>query len=365
MMLVALGLLPFSLSTICEAIFQGWERMQYITYANLPRNLIVIAISYLFLSQGYYLNSIAWLLSVSYIFLVAIEWWLIFHYILKPNLKVDLKFSIEITTASIPFLGFQGTLAISNMVIFLILSKFSGETEVGYYNAAGQILVPLMLVIQNIVLSAYPVMCRRFNENVRGLKLLSDNLIELLLLFTVPMVIILSYLSDSILLLLYGNPDFILASGVLRLILFTLILRAVSSVLGRDLLAGHHERAVLNIVLVGSIVNIFSGLILIRQFGLIGAAITAIIFATIDFIFHYVNTLPLLPAPIPFNRLWKPLVAAGILIAFLASVKIQTTFLTAFIGGLIYIIVWVLISIWTSGSLKQLKLKYQILWSEL
>jgi O-antigen/teichoic acid export membrane protein len=362
--LVALGLLPFSLSTICEAIFQGWERMQYITYANLPRNLGVIGIAFLLLLQGYGISSIAWTLSISYVFLVVIEWWLATRFITIPYFKIDLRFSVETAKKSMAFLGFQGALAISNTVILIILSKLSGEIEVGYYNAASQILTPLVLIINNMVLSAFPAMCRRFDLYTQGLKLLSDNLIELLLIIVLPVVISLVYLSKDILLLLYGNQDFMLASGVLRIILTTLVLRAVSSVLGRDLLAGHREKAVLKIVLIGSVVNILSGLILIRQFGLMGAATTAVIFTLVDFILHYANTSRLFSRPVPWRRLGKSLVAAGILIAFLTFLKISSAFIAVLAGSLIYIIVWVILNVWSAGSLKQLKLKYQLLWSE-
>lgn len=362
--IVALGLLPFSLSTICEAVFQGWERMHYITAANLPRNIGIIILAYLLLSGGQDISTIAWVLSGSYIIQVVIEWWLVYRYFSRPHFEVDLKFSLKTMRLSIPFLGFQGTLAISNMMIFLILSKFSGEIEVGYYNAASQILAPLMLIIQNIVLGAFPVMCLRFNQNTQELKILSDNLIELLLLFTLPLVVGISYLSKDILLLFYGNQDFLLATGVMRIILGTLVLRAISSVLGRDLLASHREKAVLKIVLVSSVVNIFSGLILIHEFGLIGAAITAIIFAITDFILHYLNASRLFVAPIPWQRLGKPLIATGCLIAFLITAKTLSNFLNALLGFIVYITIWLLLNVWSSGSLKQLKQKYKILWSE-
>ena len=38
-LLLSLGLLPFSLSTVCEAVFQAWERMHYIAWANVPVNI--------------------------------------------------------------------------------------------------------------------------------------------------------------------------------------------------------------------------------------------------------------------------------------------------------------------------------------
>ena len=34
-MLLALGLLPYSISALCEGVLQAWERMHYIAYANV------------------------------------------------------------------------------------------------------------------------------------------------------------------------------------------------------------------------------------------------------------------------------------------------------------------------------------------
>src|SRR5437762_882548 len=39
-LLISVGLLPYSLSAICEAVFQAWERMRYIAYANVPANIV-------------------------------------------------------------------------------------------------------------------------------------------------------------------------------------------------------------------------------------------------------------------------------------------------------------------------------------
>jgi O-antigen/teichoic acid export membrane protein len=263
-----------------------------------------------------------------------------------------------------PFLGFQGTLAISNTLIFLMLSKYASETEVGYYNAANQILAPLILIVQSFVFSAFPAMCRRFEADVRGLKSLSDNLIELLIAITLPVLVGLFYLAEEILLLLYGNQEFVFASGILRLMLITLVLWAVTSVLGRDLLASHREKIVLKIVLVGSVLNVLSGFLLIRRFGLVGAAITAVFFALIDFFLHYIYTSRLFSTPIPWRRLWTLVIATGTLTVFLAVVKIPAAITAFLIGSVIYLIVWLFLNIRSAGSLKQLKLKYQILWSE-
>ena len=186
--IIALGLLPFSLSTICEAIFQGWEKMEFIAYANLPRNLSIIIFGYILLSHGYELIAISWLISITYFLVLFIEWIIIVIFIVKPCIVIDIGFVRETTKMSLSFLGFQGAFAISSTVLIFMLSKYAGEAEVGFYNASSQILTPLMLVLQSVVLSVFPAMCRKFESSIQGLKLLSDNLVELFLGLTFPVV---------------------------------------------------------------------------------------------------------------------------------------------------------------------------------
>jgi O-antigen/teichoic acid export membrane protein len=293
-----------------------------------------------------------------------IEWWFILRFIARPRVRIDLKFSVQTIRLSVTFLGFQGTLALSNTLIFLFLSKFSDESTVGYYNAANQILTPVFLIFQSVVFSAFPIMCRSFVHSIQSLKLLSDNLIEMLLAITSPVIIGTYFLSEEILLLLYGNPEFIQATGVLRVMLFSLILRAVVSVLGRDLLASNREQSVLYIVLISSVVNVISGYFLIRVFGLMGAAVTAVIFAATDFILNYLFTGRLFSAPIPWQRLWKPVAASGALLASLLFLNVPYPFMKLLIGCGIYVVVLFLLNVRSAGSLKQFKLIYQSLWHE-
>ena len=53
-LLLSLGLIPYALGSICEAIFQGWERMRLIAIANIPVNVLKIGLSLavLFLGSG-------------------------------------------------------------------------------------------------------------------------------------------------------------------------------------------------------------------------------------------------------------------------------------------------------------------------
>src|SRR5205807_5785168 len=51
-LLLSFGLLPYTFSAICEGIFQAWEQMRYIAYANVPVNIVKAAATFLLLSAN-------------------------------------------------------------------------------------------------------------------------------------------------------------------------------------------------------------------------------------------------------------------------------------------------------------------------
>jgi O-antigen/teichoic acid export membrane protein len=146
------------------------------------------------------------------------------------------------------------------------------------------------------------------------------------------------YFAKEGLLLLYGNESFIAVTTVLRLILLVLVPRALTAVLGRTLLAGKREKAVLQIVLVDAAVMLVSGFVFIRHYGLIGAALSAIAFASADLLLHYWFVRGIYTPVIPWWRFWKAAVASLCLWIFLAvwGRSIGSLVLAVASGGAIY-----------------------------
>jgi len=362
--LISIGLLPYSLSTICEAVFQAWEKMHYIAYANIPTNIIKIILTISLLSSREGLYFVIIILSASYVLISAIEWLLILRNIVFPRLKIDLNLSLNLFKSSITFLGIDSIIAISSSINIIILSKISNETNVGLYSASNQMLVPLSLIYQNIVLSVFPMMCRRFETNIQGLKQFSEQLIELLLNIALPVIIGLVFLSNSALLLLYGHKDFTLASTVLCIIAWNLILTALTHVLGQVLIASLREKLTLRIVVINAIVSLVFGLILVSQFGLIGAALAAVITKIVDFFQHYIPASKIIPGMELWKSTWKSVGAGLCMAAYLIIMRDQNSILLALSSGIIYICALFILTIWSSGGPRQMKVKYMRILSD-
>lgn len=353
-LLLSLGLLPFTLSTVCQAIFQAWERMRYIAYANIPVNIAKVVFAFLLLSWGYGLYALIVLLLASLAATTIIQWWLLLRYITQPRLALDLQISFSISKSASTFLGIEIVMAVTSSLNTILLSKLTTETEVGFYGAAAQLMVPLQILYQSIVVSIFPLMCQRFNLDTSSLKRISGYLTELLLVVAVPAAVGLFFLSDFVLQLLYGT-DFLPAAQVLRISAWALIPIALAVALGQVLFASHRELITLRITLVNAVVSLALGLILVSQFGLVGAALAGVLTRIVDFAQHYVSVSNLLSGLSLPKIAWKSIVAALGLATYLTLAQNQPPFLLIAMAGAIYLGILLVLMIWSNGGYTRFK----------
>lgn len=353
-LLLSLGLLPYSLAAICEAVFQAWEQMHYIAYANVPVNIAKVGLAVLILARGYGLYQLGILLLACYVAIVGLEWWLMLRCIVKPRLRIDLRFSLALVKSTSTFLGIDALIAILASLNVVLLSKLTDETGVALYSAASQLLIPVTLVLQSIVLSVFPLMCKRFDLSLPSLKQISEYLIALLLAVVLPTVVGLFFLADSALLLLYSDEDFLAASGVLRIMIWSLIPTALMSVLGQVLMASLREKVTLRIVASNALGTLVVGLILVGQFGPTGAAITTLLPKIVGFVQHYLPVSRLLSGIALVRLLWQPVVASVCMAASLTALKGQGAVLTIVAASVVYMGVLLTLVVWSVGGPRQL-----------
>lgn len=364
-LLLSFGLLPYTFSAICEAIFQAWEQMRYIAYVNVPVNIAKVGATFLLLSEDRGLYTVILVLLACLAAIAIAELWIVVRRFPVRGASLDSRFAWATARAASTFLGIDGTTAIMASTNVILLSKLSGETEVGLYSSASQLLVPLLLVYTSMAQSIFPMMCRKIDPGYRSLKKIAEQAMELLMVLALPAVAGLYFLGDRVLALLYKNPAFVQAFPALRIMTFVLIFQVFTSVLGQVLVASHREKVTLRIVAVDTVVNLLVGWPLISLYGLRGAAVAWFLTRLADCIQHYIPAANLLSG-IPVLRLiWKPVVAAGCMALYLALPPAgQVSLLTGVSATLIYGAALFGLAVWASGGLHQFKEKYRPLLSE-
>jgi O-antigen/teichoic acid export membrane protein len=306
-LLLSVGLLPAALATLFEALFQAWERMHLIAIANVPANAVKAGVAFLALSHGSSLYRLATVILLTQMTIAVAEWRLLRRHIVKPQPGFDLHFSLLMLRSSAPFLGIDVTAAIWSSVQIVLLSALASETEVGLYSAAAQVLVPVALLFQSLTQTMFPIMCRRFEEDCRDLKQVAESVLACLLAAAIPLCGILFVMADKVLAILYDGDKFVGAVPVLRILVWSVVLGAITQSLGQVLLAGRREVVTLRIVAVNAVVSLALGLLLIDRLGpLKGAALATIIAGVVNVVQHYVPVSRLLGG-ISVGRLaWNP-----------------------------------------------------------
>jgi O-antigen/teichoic acid export membrane protein len=363
-LLLSLGLLPYTISAVCEGLFQAWERMPYIACVNVPVNVAKVAGAFLLLTTNRGLYPVVLILLASLAVIAVVEVWILLHKFSSPPASIDLRFSLRTMRTAATFLGIDGTLAIMSSMNILLLSKLATETQVGLYSAATQLLVPLLLVYQSIAQSIFPVMCRNVAPGYQSLKQIAQHAIELLLILALPAAAGLFFLGDRVISLLYKNPAFSQAFPALRIVAWVLVLQVFTSVLGQVLLASHREKITLRIVFVDVTVNLIVGWPLISMFGLRGAAVALLLTRAADCLQHFIPVSRLLSGIPLASIIWKPLVAAACMTAYLAAPSGRPAILAGISATLIYAGALLAVAIWASGGPRQLRDKLRPLLSE-
>ena len=363
-LLLSFGLLPYSVSAVSEGIFQAWERMRYIACVNVPVNIAKVAGAFLLLTTNRGLYPVVLILLSSFAAIAAVEVWILLRKFSSEPASIDFHFSLATMRSAATFLGIDGTLAVMSSLNILLLSKLATETEVGLYGAATQLMVPLLLVYQSIAQSIFPLMCRKMEPGFQNLKRIAEQAMELLLVLALPAAAGLFFIGDRALSLLYKNPAFSQAFPALRIVTWVLILQVFTSVLGQVLVASHREKITLRIVLVDTVVNLLVGWPLIAMFGLRGAAVALLLTRVADCCQHYIPAAHLLSGIPIATMVWKALVAATCMAAYLAAPSGRPGILTGVSATLIYGAALLAVAIWASGGLRQFRDKYRPLLSE-
>jgi len=359
-LLLGLGLIPFAQTVVCEAVFRAWERMHLIACANVPVNLVKIVAAYVFLKRGCTLHDVALLLVVSTGAVLLIEWGLMLWCIVRPRLRLDLAQAWSLARTSFTFLGIEGLIAVWSSVCIVILSKLGTETDVALFNAAGQLLVPPMLVTQSVMLGMFPLLCRQFQlaEDPSDLRRASRRLIEVLLSVVLPGSVALFYLAVPLLVWAFRNPEFAAAGILLQIMVPTVALRVLTATLGNALLAGHRERVTLRIVGVDLAFSLVLGIVLTYYYGVIGAAVGALLVRIIDFVQHYWSASRLLAKLNLVQISWKPVLASLMMAAALAATQSWNIFAALALATFAYVLALAATMIYSHGGIKHIRARF-------
>jgi len=352
--ILGLALIPFTMSQVCEAIFQAFERMQFITYAFALTSLAKVGLIWLLLRRGYGLIEIVALLAIIQLALLVIEWYFIYRYFPRPSWVIDLSFCRKLLKVAPTFLGISVFNVIFLRLNVIVLSKLQGEVEVGLYNAVFQLSYIFMLISVSLKQAVYPVLSRTYRTNLAIFKQYAQRAIEFLISLALPLALGFFFLADRI--LLVYRPEFVTAAPVMRVLGWILVPMCFSRILGPVLLASNLQRKQLVITVV-EVAYIFPlSVIFIQRLGLMGAGVAAVAGHVVSAVLYYtVVSRNVFPVSLP-GVIWKPIVSSLFLAVFLALLGNSYGLLVIIPSAVVlYSVVLISLNLLFGGPLRSLK----------
>ena len=285
---LSLALVPLAMTMVSEAVIRGREQMHLVAVSNIPGNVSMVLASAYVLMNGYGVLVLACVIATcrTLTFLVS-------------NFMLHLSFRGEQQTATVSFntawsklktsmvfLGSDGINALVHSMDAIILSTFATEGDIGLLQSSFQLLQPAFMVYRSVGLSSFPSLVEAAKVGPERIAEISRSLIGYMWRLSLPAAVALYVLAEDALVFVYGNEEFRAGAVALRILSVTLLVDLIKPVFGHGLWAVAKEKTVLKIVIVNLIASCVTGLVLISQFGLVGAAYSVLLSSLINVFQH-------------------------------------------------------------------------------
>jgi O-antigen/teichoic acid export membrane protein len=299
-LIISFTLIFNSINNCFESTNSAFEKMEInALLSNLKNILIFLGILLaIFLKQG--------LLSLALIYLIVsgiialINYLIVKKKIIKPHWELDFSFWKYLLFHGWPFALTGIFFTIYFKIDTIMLKLIKGSQEVGYYNAAFNLVFALSFIPVSITNALFPRMSEYFATAKETLRHAFQLAIRRIFTLSLPIVIGGFILAEPIINLLYRNkysPSII----AFQILIVTIIFAWAN--MGMTILLNSIDRQIIptKITAIGVLINIGLNIILIPKYGFIGASFATLFTEIILAVLCYFSV----KRYFPFKYSWK------------------------------------------------------------
>ena len=268
-----------SFSNARMAILQGMNNIKRLAICNIIAAFLT-ASGTIIIYYFYRIEGIIWVILYSSVVLFLVTMYFTRNYSLKftpfnltefyeqssPIFKLGFFMSINLILGQI-----------SKFIIKLYINDGGDSLQIiGYYEVSIVILVNYLgLIFNAMALDFYPKLSTISTDNEK-VKQLVNNQIEIALILVTP-AIVLMYIIAPFLIKLFYTAEFSSSFLILKMALFSVILKAVVFPIGYIVLVKGNKKLFFKQALFGDIVNLILSIVLYHFFGLFGLGLAAVL----------------------------------------------------------------------------------------
>ena len=348
--ILAITLLIQPVGYIYIYIFQGFQRMKYLSYVNLlsAAFVLLISIAGFQFSKSLVVPSLACLITPFFLFAIFTPLFLkkVFPEFLKEKFYFDKELIKKFFKFGIPVMIAAATTVIFGYTDTIMLTFFSGLEQVGLYNVAlptASLLLYLGIAVGTVVLPlTSELWAKKHNERLRkGINLLYKYSFIILLPITLVMILF----PQLVIGLLFGQ-EYVPAAFALRILSIGTLFLGIANINGQIFSGIGKPWIFTKIVLISAIFNIIFNFILIPPYKIAGAAIATSISCFLMFSLTIIKMKKLVLIEAPLFHWFKNFIVAGIIVFVVYLMKfifVNSTILEAVIMLAISFFVYILL----------------------
>ena len=266
---LSLALIPTTLITISEATALALDRARLVAIITSIENLLRTIIPLALLWYGYDIVEIC-------ISFTAVRFVALIAYLIVARVRFE-HFSFvasEFRKLASVCPTFAGTIVFSSInwqAALILLGYFSTEAESGKYGVASRFLIPVTILMASYSGVIQPAIARFLEQSPDNIGAYMAKIVRLPLLAATVIAILSPFLSRFVLSMMFGI-DYANAAQTLDILAIAMIPFCVVIVIARGLVATGAQHVDLLANIIGVVVCVGACLLLIPQYGAIGAA---------------------------------------------------------------------------------------------
>ena len=266
-------------------LYEGLEKFTFISIINVISKILSLVFLFAFVhSEGHMiLYAILSVIGISGNYLLSF----FFYRKCAHFTKTGLSFKEHIKPIILLVVVNLAIEIYSLLDITMIGALIPGKEHVTYYKYAHQIQKTMLMMLNTVTLVLIPRLSKFYKDNkINEYNALLNKTFLIILIISIPMVIGTYFVSDYLLVFLYGS-EYIASSAVLKALVPIVIISPIGYLLGsRVCLVTNHEKYMPIAVGVGAIANIGLNILFINLYQETGAAIASFISEIIVFVVY-------------------------------------------------------------------------------
>jgi O-antigen/teichoic acid export membrane protein len=284
--LIALYVILNSFISIIGSIFQAFERMEYVSIGSIVNNILLLLCVIYAIDNKFSITGFAAVFPLIGIIILLYNL-LLFIVSFKPQIEFDPIFLKNIVKNAIPFALSGLFVAIYFNLSSILLLVMKGDEAVGWFNAPYRLVYTLLFIPSAFFSAIYPILSRSQRNHQKHQY---AQTLRYMLTIALPLGIGITILANILILQIYG-ANYLPSVIVLQILVWSVVCSFLSYPHMYFLYSVNKQEIYTKIVSICVIINAILNILLIPNYGYIGASISMLAteFVGLSLLFIYIN----------------------------------------------------------------------------